>query len=95
MGKVTYLITSKDNNIRVAVVFTPYTKVINYMKPPIEKLYPLEVKSVESVSYEEKQKNKKIMDSDMTVITDDTATERPRMIAADNSILIRLILGQT
>ncbi|XP_057310539.1 uncharacterized protein LOC130648503 [Hydractinia symbiolongicarpus] len=91
MGKVTYLITSRDNNVRAGIVklFTPYTKVINYMKRPIEKLYPLEVKSVESVSYEEKQESIKIIDSDMTVIADDNATERPTRIAADNSILIR------
>jgi len=52
LGKVVSLVTGSDNIVRSAIVkvLTDKTNKQNYIKRPIEKLYPIEVKSVEAVT---------------------------------------------
>ena len=87
LGKIVSLIRGADNRYRSAVVKTFDGTRSQYIKRPIERLYPIEVKSTVPVSPEE------IIDSNNAELSndheDEKGTERPRRIAAENGILKR------
>nr|XP_047141395.1 uncharacterized protein LOC124816304 [Hydra vulgaris] len=94
LGKVVSLITGSDNIVRSAIVkvLTDKTNKQNYIKRPIEKLYPIEVKSVETVTDTELNASNDAVDESNDL--SDTKYERPVRIASRNGILIRRLMGQ-
>ncbi|XP_047122980.1 uncharacterized protein LOC124806270 [Hydra vulgaris] len=94
LGKVVSLITGSDNIVRSAIVKVLTDKTIkqNYIKRPIEKLYPIEVKSVETVTDTELNASNDAVDESNDF--SDTKYERPVRIASRNGILIRRLMGQ-
>ncbi|XP_004210364.1 uncharacterized protein LOC105849713 [Hydra vulgaris] len=94
LGKVVSLITGSDDIVRSAIVkvLTGKTNKQNYIKRPIEKLYPIEVKSVETVTDTELNARNDAVDESNDF--SDTKYERPVRIASRNGILIRRLMGQ-
>ncbi|XP_047125525.1 uncharacterized protein LOC124807573 [Hydra vulgaris] len=94
LGKVVSLITGSDNIVRSAIVkvLTDKTNKQNYIRRPIEKLYPIEVKSVETVTDTELNASNDAVDESNNF--SDTKYERPVRIASRNGILIKRLMGQ-
>ena len=94
LGKVISLLPSKDGMVRAAIVkvLSKGINKANYIKRPIEKLYPLEIKSIENVDNSEINESKNANDANFE--SDDEYKTLPRRNAADNGILIRRLMGQ-
>ena len=71
LGKVTSLLPSKDGVVRAAVVkvLSRGINKTNYIKRPIEKLYPLEIKSIENVDNSEINESKMQMMQTLKMMT--------------------------
>ena len=99
LGKVVSLIPGSDGRVRAVVLKTFDGTRANYMKRPIEKLYPIEVKAVHSVDQSKIDEAMNTLDQRPTGTSNEhpisTNNERrePR-IAAENGILVRRLLGQ-
>ena len=99
LGKVVLLIPGSDGRVRADVLKTFDGTRVHYMKRPIEKLYPIEVKSVHSVDQSEIDEAMNTLDHHPAGTSNEhpinTSNERrePR-IAAENGILVRRLLGQ-
>ena len=92
LGKVVRLFKSKDQNIRAATVkIYNQNPLYRYINRPVDKLYPFEVATNESVTQEEL--NNQLLNTQKHTISD--TPERAGSIAADNSILIRRLSEQT
>ena len=91
LGKIIRFIPSQDGNVRAVVVKVFDGTRIRYIKRPIEKLHPIEVKSACEVTSEEIEQSKSIF----TEIVKNTSEIRPTRVAADNGIIIRRLLGHT
>ena len=91
------LLDSTDTKVRAVVVKTLRNdNKITFLKRPIEKLYPLEVRCQEDVTASDLQLlNESGYDEDETKSDTEGRSDssRPRRIAADNGILIRRLLG--
>ena len=90
LGKIIQPIQSVDNRIRAVILKTYDGSNTRYIHRPIEKLYPLEVRSHSSVSAKE------IADAKNTIpeSNQETTSKRilPSRVAADNGTLIRRLL---
>jgi hypothetical protein len=84
LGKVVSLIHGGDNRCRAAVIKTFDGTSSHLTRRPIERLYPIEIKSSVPVTTEET--NNSGVESE---IGTEIRAERPRRVAADNGILRR------
>ena len=83
------LIYGADNRCRAAVVKTFDGASSHLTRRPIEKLYPIEIRS--EVPVEESD-----MNNDELVTSSDNGTiERPRRVAADTGVLKRRLANMT
>ena len=87
-------IKSRYGRVRAVTLKTVKNGKISFLNRPIEKLYPLEVRSAETLDVEGiiNEANFEINDE---CDDEQISTERPRRVAADNSIIIRRLLGQS
>ena len=101
LGKITMLITGKDGRSRAAVVKTFDGEKERYIKRPIERLYPIEVKSKLEVTKDEIDKSISVAESKCptnpsSVVRSSSFPDqinRPTRIAAENGILMRRLAG--
>ena len=95
MGIIVKRLEGKDGKVRTVILKTLRSDGIGtFMKRPIEKLYPLEIRCRENI-LESDIENKYIDVGDNQDIDDDKmySIERSRRKAADNGILMRRLLG--
>ena len=96
LGKIVTLIGGNDGRCRGAVVKIFDGEVGKYIRRPIERLYPVEVKSKVSVTPDEveisnSQLKGRVRDENLNI---SKIRERPLRAAADNGILMRRLAGQ-
>ena len=90
LGKVISFIPGSDEQIRAVVLKVFDGTKARYMRRPIEKLYPLEVKAVTTVDNTEVENAKKATDEINTY-----ENMRPERQAAKTGLLVRRLLGNT
>ncbi len=90
LGKIISLIRGRDGRNRGATIKTFDGSKSRYIRRPIERLYPIEVKSSAPVS--DKEIAESLNASEELSCTE--PTDRPSRVAADNGILARRLTGQ-
>ena len=95
LGKVVKLIQAKDERCRAAVVKTFDGNNHQYIRRPIEKLYPTEIKSAEPVTTEEETSASCTTSENNTVSLENSHKSRPIQAAAEKGIARRRMEGQS
>ena len=95
LGKIVSLIHGSDNRCRAAVVKTFDGTSSHLTRRPIEKLYPIEIRSEVPVEESDKNNDDIVTSGDIVTSSDDGTSERPRRVAADTGILRRRLANIT
>ena len=93
MGLVIKLFGGSDGKVRAVSLKTSKNGKPVYLNRPIEKLYPVELRSTETITDEDVVIADQLCDEIGDV--DENVNDRPRRNAADNGIVIRRLLGYT
>ena len=94
LGVITKLIEGSDKKARVVVLKTTRNGKSNFLRRPIEKLHPLEIRSQTMVNKADEAASDACTDGCDDVIDENIVVfERPRRVAADNGTLIRRLTG--
>ena len=95
LGKVISLINGKDDKVRAVVLKTFDGKKNRYIRRPIEKLYPLEVRANAKVDKSEISAANDITNENELYADDTSDDRRPQREVANTGILIRRLMGQS
>ena len=95
VGKVVKLIQAKDEQCQAAVVKTFDGSNHKYIRRPIKKLYPTEIKSAEPVTTEEETSASCTTSENNTVSLENSHKSRPVRAAAEKGIARRRMEGQS
>ena len=95
LGVIVKLIKGSDGNVRAVTLKTSKNGKVIFLNRPIEKLYPLEIRSQEVVTDSDIERTQGISHNYEFNENEAEVCDRPRREAGENGVIIRRLLGQT